>query len=121
MSAAVSPDRPCLGLVLFRICVRSVTELGDRYILPPRAVDERYVGPVLAVSRICRSIDHNLPTADIMVVDRGAESARKLPTGVIRAGSRWPWTAAETKGHQLIFRIEVRFCDPPNAFCRVVH
>src|SRR5262249_51456213 len=121
MSATVPPDRPRLRLVLFRICVRSVADLGNRYVLPARAVDESYVGPVLAVSGIRRRTGHNSPTAHIMVVDRGPKSARQLPSSVIGTGRRRARTAAETKRHQLIFRVEIRLRDPANSFGRVVH
>src|SRR5206468_8730069 len=82
MGAPVAPNLPRPGPVLFGIAVGPVTDLGNRLVLPASAVDERHVGPVVAVSGIGRRIDHNGRTADIMVVQRTAKRPRELPSGI---------------------------------------
>src|SRR5262245_39913094 len=107
MGAPVSPDFPRLRAGLFRVTARAVTDLGNRLVLPTRAVDERHIGPVVTVSGVGRGIDHNSRTADVVVVERRAERPCELPSSVVGAGRRRPWAAPEAEGHQLILRIEV--------------
>jgi hypothetical protein len=120
MGAPVSPDLPCLRPILFGISVRRVADLGNRSVLPARAVDEGHIGPVVAVSGVGRCLDHNGRTANIVVVQRRTERSRELPSGVVGAGRRRPWAASKAEGHQLILGVEIRLRDAPNALRRIV-
>ena len=105
----------------FGIADRTVTDLSNWFVLPTRTVDERYVGPVVAVSCIGRRIDHNSRTANIVVVERGAEASRQLPSRVVGAAGRRSRAAAEAESHQLILRVEIRLRDASDALRCVVH
>src|SRR5579883_605249 len=107
MSASIAPDLPRLGPVLFGIAVRAVADLRERFILPSGGVDKSDVRPVGAVAGIRGRIDHDVGGTDIVIVNRRAERAGELPSGVVGARRCGPRTAAESKRHQLISGAEI--------------
>src|SRR5215467_13988423 len=120
MNASVAADLPRLGSALFGIPVRAVTDLRERLILPSGAVDKSDIRPVGAVTGISGRIDHDLGGTHIVIVNRRAERAGELPSGVVGARRCGPRTATKSKRHQLIFRAEICFRDATDALRRVV-
>src|SRR6516162_1947476 len=97
MRAAVAPDLPRLGPALFWIPLRAVTDLRERFILPSGGVDESDIRPVGAVTGIRGRIDHEFRVTHVVIVDRCAECASELPSGVAGARRCGPGTATESK------------------------
>src|SRR6476620_9811581 len=84
-------------------------------------MDKSDIRPVGAVTGVRGRIDHDFGATHIVIVNRRAERAGELPSGVVGARHCGPWTATESKRHKLIARTEICLCDATNPLRRVVH